>query len=81
MIGQIAVLVYGVLAMVAALVLSSQTNAPLATALVFAAAGLTYLFQVVNLVTGKASTVLWSLVIGALLLSVYVSLWSAGHVS
>lgn len=74
MIEQLAVLVYGVLAIVAALVLSSQAGSPLATALVVAAAGFTYLFQVVQLMTGKASTTLWALAIGALLVSVAISL-------
>lgn len=74
---QAAVLVYGVIAMVAALVLSSQTGSPVATALVFAAAGFTYLFQVVQLAYSKASGLLWLLVIGALLASVATSLWSA----
>lgn len=76
---QLAVLVYGVLAMIAALVLSSQAGAPLATALVFAAAGLTYLFQVgaLNGMRDTMQLVLFMGVIGALLASVTISLWSA----
>lgn len=76
---QLAVLVYGVLAMIAALVLSSQADAPLATALVFVAAGFTYLFQVGQL-SGMRDTMQLALlmsVVGALLASVTISLWSA----
>jgi hypothetical protein len=73
----IAILVYGVLANVAALVLSSQVGSPLATALVFASAGLTYLFQVAQLDGIKRSGLLMIGAIGALLASVFVSLWSA----
>ena len=76
---QLAVLVYGVLAMIAALVLSSQADAPLATALVFVSAGLTYLFQVLVLGEFKdpEMALLWFGAIGALLASVTISLWSA----
>lgn len=76
---QLAVLVYGVLAMIAALVLSSQAGSPLATALVFVAAGLIYLFQVGQL-SGLKDTLQLALlmgVVGALLASVTISLWSA----
>lgn len=72
----LAALVYGVLAMVAALALSSQADSPIATALVFAAAGLAYLFQVFQIGTGQTPQWLLYLVIGALLASVTVSIWS-----
>lgn len=74
---QLAIVVYGVIAMIAALVLSSQTGSPLATALVFAAAGLTYLFQYVQAVINPDAPMLkwlFGIVVGALLLSVATSL-------
>lgn len=74
---QIAIVVYGVIAMIAALVLSSQTGSPLATALVFVSAGLTYIFQVFQ-AEGAPPRVqywLWAGVVLALLLSVITSLW------
>lgn len=76
---QLAILVYGVFAMIAALVLSSQADAPLATALVFVSAGLTYVFQVAQAHGAKDDrlVLLWIAVVGALLASVTVSLWSA----
>jgi hypothetical protein len=76
---QLAVLVYGVLAMIAALVLSSQVGSPLATALVFVSAGLTYVFQAMQSegYRGRMLVVLWGGVVVALLASVSVSLWSA----
>jgi hypothetical protein len=79
MIEQLAVLVYGVLTIVGALVLSSQVGSPLATALALAAAAMTYLFQVGHLYGVRESALLavWVLVTGALLASVAVSLWSA----
>ena len=78
MIEQLAILVYGVLTIVGALVLSSQVGSPLATALAIAAAGLTYLFQVAQLggVREGILTGLWASVVAALLASVAVSLWS-----
>ena len=79
MIEQLAILVYGVLTIVGALVLSSQVGSPLATALAIAAAGLTYLFQVAQLEGAREGilTIMWGLVVVALLASVSVSLWSA----
>lgn len=74
---QLAVLAYGIVAMVAALILSSQVGSPVATALVFAAAGFTYLFQVVQLETRETPLLLFVASIGALLASVIASLWSA----
>lgn len=76
---QLAILVYGVLAMIAALVLSSQTGSPLATALVFVAAGLTYVFQYIQATINPDAPILGKLhiaIVGALLLSVLLSLWS-----
>lgn len=72
----VAIIVYGVLAHVAALVLSSQAGSPVATALVFVAAGGVYLFQTFQLLYNRTLKWLWGLVIGALLASVIVSLWS-----
>ncbi len=72
----IAIIVYGVLANITALVLSSQVGSPIATALVFASTGLTYLFQVGQLYEVKLSGLLMLGAIAALLLSVAVSLWS-----
>lgn len=79
MIEQLAVLVYGVLAIVAALILSSQVGSPTATVLAFAAAGLAYVFQAMQIDghRGPELAVLWAGTIGALLASVIVSLWSA----
>ena len=77
---QLAALVYGVLAIVAALVLSSQVGSPTATALAFVAAGLTYVFQTLVLLGDVKMAVLgsiWATVVAALLASVAVSLWSA----
>jgi hypothetical protein len=77
LIGYIAALAYGVLAIIAALVLSSQVDSPLATALAFASAGLAYLYQVAQINDNKEIGALMLLSIGALLASVFVSLWSA----
>lgn len=76
---QLAIVVYGVLAMIAALVLSSQTGSPFATALVFVAAGLTYIFQVIQAdgAPDRVKNWLWLAVVVALLLSILTSLWSA----
>jgi len=77
---QLAIVVYGVIAMIAALVLSSQTGSPLATALVFVAAGLTYIFQYIQATINPNAPVLgwlFGFVVGALLLSILTSLWSA----
>lgn len=79
MIAQLAVIVYGVLAIIAALVLSSQVGSPVATALAFTAAALTYLFQVLQDQDGVRPAILlalWAGVIVALLASVIVSLGS-----
>lgn len=73
----VAIIVYGVLAHVAALVLSSQAGSPVATALVFASAGLTYLFQVFQLDRTRNVGALMFGAVCALLASVSVSLWSA----
>lgn len=72
----IAIIVYGVLANIAALVLSSQTGSPVATALVFVSTGLTYLFQVCQAQEVRRSGLLMLGAIAALLLSVLASLWS-----
>ena len=72
----IAIIVYGVLANIAALVLSSQTGSPVATALVFVSTGLTYLFQVCQAHEVRRSGLLMLGAIAALLLSVLASLWS-----
>jgi hypothetical protein len=75
---QLAVLVYGVLAMIAAMILSSQVGSPIATALVFAAAGGTYVFQTLVLMNADSKLIgpIWIGVVAALLASVLVSLWS-----
>ena len=70
-------LAYGVLAIVAALILSSQVGSPVAAALAFASAGLAYLFQVWIVEFNKAPLLLMFASIGALLASVATSLWSA----
>ena len=77
---QLAALAYGVLAIIAALVLSSQVGSPDATALAFAAAALTYVFQMLVVIGGVRESILftlWGVVVAALLASVSVSLWSA----
>lgn len=74
-----ATLAYGILAIVAVLVAASIAGSVLGAALAFAAAGLTYIFQMLVLL-GKAprlQLVLWALVVVALLLSVLVSLGAA----
>lgn len=79
MIEYIAILVYGVLTIVGALILSSQVGSPIATAFALGAAGLTYLFQVAQLhgLRDGILTMLHVSVVAALLASVVISLWSA----
>lgn len=75
-ISYVAALVYGVLAIVAALTLSSQVGSPIATALAFAAAGLSYVYHVVQTTTGRDPDWLLYAVVGALLASITTSLGS-----
>ncbi len=79
MIEQLATLAYGVLAIIAALILSSQVGSPTATTLAFVAAGLAYVFQTVLLdgYRGPVLVAAWAGSVGALLASAIVSLWSA----
>lgn len=76
MIEQLAVLFYGIMAMIFAALLASMTHSPWAMALIFAAAGVTYAYQFIQLQRVNEG-LLWSMqliVIGLTMASVAVSL-------
>lgn len=89
---QLAVIVYGVVAYLAALVLGVMAGSKIAVALVFVAAGLTYVFQVAQLYIDAADPfaddghksgigildLLMAAAIAAVLLSVVISLFFGG---
>ena len=76
---QFAVLLYGGLAVVAALVAASIAGSVNAAGLVFLSAGLIYLFQVVQLVNSEHKLLipLWVVSVGLLCASVFVSVFGA----
>lgn len=77
-----AIIVYGALAVVAALVTASIGGSVPGAALAFAGAGLTYVFHVLQLARPQSGALnwLWLVVIALLLLSVLVSLGADRYV-
>ncbi len=73
---QLAVLFYGALAVIAALVAASIADSTIAASLAFAGSGLIYVFQTVQLIDERSRALypLWAVSIGLLLASVATSI-------